>query len=281
MGRLPPFPVATPWWQDAQRWSMVPGAVRDPATVLRLLSAELPRPPRWGRDLSRGGRRGDRRAASPAGALAGTLDDHPLRSRGRGWAVRTRPRLGGPTLTAAGRQRTGDAVQMRTWNLSSVWRLPTTAGSVWLKVVPPFFAHEGASSARWPAARPRCCSARDGPRILMADIPGDDRSTRPARSSSGWSTGWSRIQRAWAGRVDELSALGLPDWRAPFLSAAIADVVARTADQLTADARATLDGFVDGLRTALPRSTSAACRTRSSMATSRPAMFAAMGTARR
>jgi len=24
-----------------------------------------------------------------------------------------------------------------------VWQLPTAQGSVWLKVVPPFFAHEG------------------------------------------------------------------------------------------------------------------------------------------
>ena len=115
----------------------------------------------------------------------------------------------------------------------------------------------------------------------MADIPGDDRYDATGPELLRMVDGLVAIQRAWAGRADELTALGLPDWRPPFLSAAIADVVARTADQLTADARATLDRFVNGLPTAWPRSTSAACPIRSSMATSRPAMFAATGTARR
>jgi Ser/Thr protein kinase RdoA (MazF antagonist) len=55
------------------------------------------------------------------------------------------------------------------------------------------------------------------------------------------------IQAAWAGRIDELLALGVPDWRWSFLSVAIADVVARTADELTVGDRTTLDRFVDGL----------------------------------
>ena len=45
LGRLPEFPVATPWWQEAQ--PVVDGA-RDrfglEIVVLRLLDAELPRP---------------------------------------------------------------------------------------------------------------------------------------------------------------------------------------------------------------------------------------------
>jgi hypothetical protein len=32
------------------------------------------------------------------------------------------------------------------------------------------------------------------------------------------------LQRPWTDRVEELRALGLPDWRAPALRAAIADV---------------------------------------------------------
>ena len=86
----------------------------------------------------------------------GSLDEQPLRMP---WA-----KVGGPAadlawadqaLIAAGRQRTGDAEQMRTWNLSSVWRLPTSEGAAWLKVVPPFFAHEGAVVGAWPAVPSR------------------------------------------------------------------------------------------------------------------------------
>ncbi len=55
------------------------------------------------------------------------------------------------------------------------------------------------------------------------------------------------LQRDSIGNVDELLALGLPDWRGPALTAAIADVVVRHADELAVDERAALDAFVDGL----------------------------------
>src|SRR5262249_16595345 len=55
------------------------------------------------------------------------------------------------------------------------------------------------------------------------------------------------LQRAWNGRIDALLALGLPDGRPPALGAAIADVVARTADDLAAADRATLREFLRDL----------------------------------
>ena len=61
--------------------------------------------------------------------------------------------------------RVGPAVQVKTWNLSSVWRLPTAAGPAWLKVVPPFFGHEDAMLSRLdPAVVPPLIAA-DGPRV--------------------------------------------------------------------------------------------------------------------
>jgi phosphotransferase family enzyme len=45
-------------------------------------------------------------------------------------------------------------------------------------------------------------------------------------------------------RVEELLALGLPDWRAPALGAAIANVVDRTRDEVSAEDRVTLADFV-------------------------------------
>jgi Ser/Thr protein kinase RdoA (MazF antagonist) len=55
------------------------------------------------------------------------------------------------------------------------------------------------------------------------------------------------LQRAWGDRLAELLALGLPDWRAPALGAAIANVVERIRDQIPAEDRTTLAGFVRGL----------------------------------
>ena len=66
-------------------------------------------------------------------------------------------------LAAIGRPRVAPAQQVRTWNLSSLWRLETAGGAAWLKVVPPFFAHEGAlldALAGGPVAVPRGARAR-------------------------------------------------------------------------------------------------------------------------
>ncbi|MET9224996.1 phosphotransferase [Lentzea sp. NPDC003310] len=56
-------------------------------------------------------------------------------------------RRGGPSDLVAWAdtvvERTGPAVQVRTWNVSTVHRLPTARGPVWLKEVPSFFADEG------------------------------------------------------------------------------------------------------------------------------------------
>src|ERR1700742_1750899 len=51
------------------------------------------------------------------------------------------------------------------------------------------------------------------------------------------------LQRAWGDRVEELLALGLPDWRAPALGQAIVDVIERTRDDLPDEDRATLAEF--------------------------------------
>ena len=148
LGQLPSFPVTTPWWQDMvpvvaaceERFGVRP-------IVLRLLSTERGVYP-GGRRHVPGRGRGTRRR--PRRRPASGLGQEPWmssRSACRGRSV------GGPAadlawadeaLLATGRRRTAEAEQMRTWNLSSVWRLPTTDGPAWLKVVPPFFAHEGA-----------------------------------------------------------------------------------------------------------------------------------------
>jgi hypothetical protein len=95
LGRLPEFPVATPWWQEAQ--PVVQGA-RDrfglEIVVLRLLESELARPQGGGVTYL-----AEPRAPLPADARAwltpfdGRLDEQPLRLR---WAV-----PGGPAADLA------------------------------------------------------------------------------------------------------------------------------------------------------------------------------------
>jgi hypothetical protein len=249
IGSLPPITIATPWWPDAEP---VVAAAREQfgadLTVLRLLEAEL--------EGARGGAvtylcevAGPVAAARP---WPGRLDDHPLRQP---WA-----RPGGPSndlawaervLASRGLPSIGPAVQVRTWNLSSLWRLPLAddgaGGAAWLKVVPRFFAHEGAILRRLQAGPVPKLIGHDGPRILMAAIPGEDLYDSQLPVLTDLVTCLVELQRDWVGRVDELIALGLPDWRGPALSHAIGSAVERTAAELTAEELARLETFVTSL----------------------------------
>ena len=187
--------------------------------VLRMLDSERPRPHGGRRDVPGGGR--ERRSArSPRAAEAllpfdVELDDQPLRLP---WANPGGPdadlRWAEEVLLARRIERVGPAEQIRSWNLSSIWRLPLAGGaSAWLKVVPPFFAHEGAMLApaagrrRPAAARPRRAA------VLLADIPGEDQydADEPellrdgrrcsSRSRRPGSAGWTTCSRIGAARL--------------------------------------------------------------------------------
>jgi hypothetical protein len=244
VGSLPGVPVATPWWQDIEP---VVRAARDvhgvDVIVLRLLDTELDQP--------HGGRVTYlAEVAEPVRAQrwTGVLDDQPRRH------AFARP--GGPAadlawayarLAERGLRPTTQPTQVRTWNLSSLWRVPAEGRTAWLKVVPHFFAHEGALLARIAGARVPTLLGHDGGRMLLAEIAGDDLYAAGPRLRNEMVNLLVELQCAWSGRVDELLALGLPDWRAPALGAAIADVVERTRGELSAQDRATLAEFVRGL----------------------------------
>ncbi len=244
VGSLPAVPISTPWWQDVEP---VVAAVRDhygiDVTILRLLEAEFDRPP--------GGRvtyLAEVARVAPAEPWGGTLEDHPHRH--------PFARPGGPAadlawvesvLVERGLRRTGPPVQVRSWNLSSLWRIPVAGQTVWLKVVPPFFAHEGGLLARLAGERVPTLLGQDGGRMLLAEIAGDDLYAAAPPQLLEMVTLLVGLQRSWTGRVDELLALGLPDWRAPALGASIEKVIERTADELSADDRATLLEFSRGL----------------------------------
>ena len=244
VGSLPAVPVATPWWQDVEP---VVRAVRDAhgvdVIVLRMLDTELDRP--------HGGRVTYlAEVAEPVRARrwTGTLDDQPRRH------AFARP--GGPAadlawaralLAERGLRPTAPPTQVRTWNLSSLWRVPVEGQITWLKVVPHFFAHEGVLLARMAGTRVPMVLGHDGGRMLLAEIAGEDLHTAEPPLLQDMVSLLVDLQRLWSGRIEELLALGLPDWRGPALGAAIADAVERTREEIPAENRATLADFVRGL----------------------------------
>jgi hypothetical protein len=244
VGSLAPVPVSTPWWQDI---APVVGALREhhglDVTVLRLLEADRDGPPGGVVTYLA-------EIAQPVDAdpWQGALPDHPLR------ASYARP--GGPhadlawarsVLASRGLVLTGAPQQIRTWNLSSLWRLPVEGGDAWLKVVPPFFAHEGAMLEileREPVPR---LLGHSGARVVLAAVPGEDLYDAELPELIPMVELLVTLQRKFIGRTDELLALGLPDWRAASLGSAIASVFDRNRHGLLGNEIDILDRFVDAL----------------------------------
>jgi len=253
---LEPFDVESPWWPDVE--PVVAAAATGlgvDVTVLRLIDA-TPDP------HDRSGMAGAvtyltevseeahatlvRRGLGDA--WHGDLDDHPLRAS---WA-----RPGGPAghlawadaaLVELGRPRIGPAGQVKTWNLSGIWRLPTEHGPVWLKTVPPFFAHEGRTiAALGDAPVPPLLAADDG-RALFDDVPGEDQWTAAPAVLQQMVALLVDLQSQWIGHSSQLLDLGLADFRAPALALAAASVFDRVAGRLPAAERRSLDALIRGL----------------------------------
>jgi hypothetical protein len=250
LGSLPPFDVPVPWWQEV---SDVVSAARElhglDVTVLRLLRTFGA--PAAGGDVTYLAEV----SAQPTRALLSwddptTTQDHPLR---QSWA-----RPGGPAahlgwadsaLVQRGTPRTGPAVQMRTWNLSTLWRLPTTSGMAWLKVVPPFFAHEGGMLATVDRAVLPPLVAHDGPRVLLEEINGEVQYDAPLPLLVRMVDLLVQLQVDWTGRTDELRELGAADWR----SASLGALVARTVERCTADLEVAVARRLESLVGSLPQ----------------------------
>lgn len=248
LGALPPFEVEVPWWPEA---APVVDAARDvhgvEVVILRLLKGEPDRAPAGGAVAYLA-----QVASRPAAPLADWVDEvdaeEPLRLP---WA-----RPGGPdadlawadaVLAGRGTPRSGRARQIRTWNLSSLWRLPVDGGAAWLKVVPPFFAHEGAILGRLESADVPTLIATEGPRVLLEEIDGADQYDATGEPLLKMVRMLVSLQRRWIGRIDELLALGLPDWRADPLHRLAAELVRRTEADLDQETVATLYALLRGL----------------------------------
>lgn len=150
-------------------------------------------------------------------------------------------------LVERGTPRSAPAEQVRTWNLSSLWRLPLADAAAWLKVVPPFFAHEGGMLALLdPAVVPALIDA-EGPRMLLDEIAPPDHYDTLGAPLLTMVRLLVALQVEWTSRVDELLELGLPDWRPEPLRTSAADVVARTASELEPPTLRALERLVEEL----------------------------------
>jgi len=219
-GALTPRPVEMPWWQEAGPIvEAIPGA-----TVLRLLDA-TPDP-----DGPMGGSvtylvEVDDVADLDLVPWSGTLDDHPLRHP---WA-----RPGGPAAdhrwVAEQVTVTGTPRQHRTWNLSAIWSYPTTTGTVWLKCIPEFFAHEAAVIELLAGERVPVVLAAEGHRILLAEMAGRDGHDASENERMAMIDTLVDLQIRVADRVDAFLDRGVPDLRAAPLGSALAELVEKLA----------------------------------------------------
>ncbi|MEW2591105.1 aminoglycoside phosphotransferase family protein [Micromonospora aurantiaca] len=228
LGALPPFGVPEPWWQEVHS---IVDTVRQShgleVAVLRLLDADRPAPP--GGHVRYLAQAVDAPAV-PLEPATVDLAPHPLRqpwadaggpARSVAWATGELSRLG---------RRVTAVAQQRTWNLSAVWRLDTTQGPAWLKQLPPFSRHEPMILA-FPGDQgvgvgvdlpggtnslvngPVVLAADREGRMLLADVPGEDRYGAGEGERAAVAAEHHSVQRRACGVVDELVAAGVPDLR--------------------------------------------------------------------
>src|SRR3954451_2152312 len=250
IGSAPPFSVEDAWWREVE--SVVAGA-RDvlgvEVRVLRIL--EVPRDA----DLPGGGRvsyLAEVDVASPRLQLDPWPDDPLLPHRNRlsyaepgghqldlDWAR--------ATLAERGIAVTSAPVQVRTWNLSSIWRLTTSAGLVWLKVTPPFCASEAKVMPLLdPDVVPAVLGAAPA-RVLLANVPGHDQYDARGEALQIMARMLIDLQASWIDRVPELEALDLPDKRATASLPRIHSLVDRNRHELDESDRRRLDSLAEGL----------------------------------
>lgn len=227
LGTLPPFTVQTPWWPDVEpvvRTARARFGVD--IFVLRLLSTET------ASDVMGGAvcYLAEVIWPPPRATRAPAPDDHPLRAHwARPGGIATIVDWADTTLAAAGCPRNGPAVQVKTWNLSSILRLPTADGAVWCKSVPAFFAHEPTVMAIVaeddPSLVPPVLATDHAGTTLTADVPGKDQWGAPASRLVEMVRRLVSLQAR--SRAGDLLAAGVPDWRAPALISMVDAVLRR------------------------------------------------------
>ncbi|MCE7000632.1 aminoglycoside phosphotransferase family protein [Saccharothrix sp. S26] len=216
VGAAEPFTVDSPWWNDVEpvttRLDEVLGVT---TSVLRLVGTTTPAMRDGVVTYQVEADRVPERGLS-ADSPPHEFPDHPLRLP---WA-----RPGGPAALVAWARRhvdvTGPPVQVKTWNLSCLYRLPTADGTVWAKATPPFMADEAEVirlvASVDPSLAPRLIASEPG-RVLLAEASGVDCWQPGSDVVERIVPRWVAVQAALAGeprlrvRGVGVPAFGLPD----------------------------------------------------------------------
>jgi hypothetical protein len=137
---------------------------------------------------------------------------------------------------------------MRTWNLSALWRIPTTIGWIWLKVVPDFFTHEGAVIDWIGTPTAPAVLGFDPGRTLIAEVGGaPNHEVRDPRALEPMVELLIDLRRRAMGQVNELLAIGGPDRRLATMVAGVGAVVEEWGSALTPSERLAVDALLSEL----------------------------------
>ncbi|MEU5693676.1 phosphotransferase [Actinosynnema sp. NPDC020468] len=201
VGEAPPFTVDVPWWNEVETVTAhLDAALGVTAAVLRLVSTTG----RFGRDGTTTYEVEVDRTPAGLSTVDHELTDHPRRLP---WA-----KPGGPADLLAWAGPHERAVQVKTWNLSCVYRLRQAGETRWLKAVPPFQVDEGEVIPMVaevdPGLVPPLLAAEDR-RVLLADVPGHDCWRPDEAVIRDVLPRWVAVQAALAG-PPRLRELGFP-----------------------------------------------------------------------
>lgn len=261
LGALEPFPVASPWWADAEPvTNHLSELLGTPATVLRLVDVV-------GGDAPAGGlvtyhvEVGELPPVDPgwqpvsADELVAIAAPDPRR------AAYAEP--GGPSvdlhwadteLGALDRPRTGIATQVKTWNLSCVHRIPTAAGPAWLKRVSAWQTPESvviaAAAAIDPGLVPTVLAADAGAgRTLVEHAVGEDCWSPDPLTVGQAVERWVAVQRELATDAARrrLLAAGVPDWSLSRMEERLTTTLLGPPSALPHPERGILGDLVEGL----------------------------------
>jgi Phosphotransferase enzyme family len=223
LGALPAFDVTSPWWADVEPVAAELDRCLGARTAVLRMVATTGRSPGGGEVTYLA-----EALTPPTSPLAwdGAPDPGVLAPQARRmhWAEPGGPArvldLAAAELRALGRAITGPPVQVKSWNLSCLYRLPTATGPVWVKCTPPFLAPEalaiGYVAEHDPDLVPAVlATTAGGACTLMAELPGVDCWDADAATVGEVLRRYVAVQVALAGR--ELP--GLSDRRVSTLAA--------------------------------------------------------------
>ncbi|MEU1286061.1 aminoglycoside phosphotransferase family protein [Kitasatospora sp. NPDC005856] len=264
-GQLSPFEVGLGWWSSVDEVvALATEASGVPVLVARLVDGDSEDPGHGGRvryhaeALRRPAGLNSRPLEGDAAALLGPAE------RRAAWAtpagLRSALDWAETELGAVGRPQAAPARQIRTWNLSGLFRLPTDTGvDAWLKTTTPAFnAHEGEVIALLGgvdrALVPTVLAADPaGGRLLLDHVPGEDCWDPSAGTVADLVPRFVAAQTVLAGRPADLA--GLRDRTPRALAAQLTALLDRLPEEtdLTTEELDGLAGFAADLPGLLDR----------------------------